>query len=640
MKKTRYIGIAAATIMAIAPTVVTTNTVALAADAANNTEKVQNDNKQVQGDQSTTAADGKAALNDAPQGSDTIAPASLNAPTDTIAPAGFLTDIAGQGFNLVSGWFTAAGQHAAGAVQHEGEKLALGMVNGVIKLIESYITEAGNRIYTIINNATGGLFGAGVGLAQHVENLVTSGLGFQHWHLEKIDGIPLDKALSDFHGLTFSDNVDKNKFNQLKKVYGKPITHANVSDYNNLKLVENFKIDDQSADKIWQAIDKKGYTIQFGVAGGENDFQTQIDDAARYGNGASFSVPVFLSKDGEQLATTMMNFTNKGADNTPTSSLNINFQVPYYVGVGTSTTDAKTSKGIGAKVTDQSGSALQYTPQFSQFYTNENDAKVAGPKGMFFEPTFTKNGDKFYQKVTLNFNNKDKVNIAQLMSNMNYDKSQVVRINGVNASGIDVDDKTNSVSFVRTVIVGQNQNINSQQQPNLQQPDQQQSHNLIADTANWLIHKVFGTVLVKSTKADLMNDADERTTRGIAPNTGWAIDQVRTNKDTNEVEYRVSTHEWVKASDVTMEQKQGNQATTNKLGNIENFSGKKFVKLGDSANYIYHLFGPQGNQWKRDLGAGTTWFTDKKATDDKGNTYYRVSTNEWVAQGDGVTLTD
>ena len=41
---------------------------------------------------------------------------------------------------------------------------------------------------------------------------------------------------------------------------------------------------------------------------------------------------------------------------------------------------------------------------------------------------------------------------------------------------------------------------------------------------------------------------------------------------------------------------------------------------------------------ERGLPGDSEWTADKKATDAEGNTYYRVSSNEWVISGDGVTV--
>ncbi|MQS89632.1 SLAP domain-containing protein [Companilactobacillus mishanensis] len=132
--------------------------------------------------------------------------------------------------------------------------------------------------------------------------------------------------------------------------------------------------------------------------------------------------------------------------------------------------------------------------------------------------------------------------------------------------------------------------------------------------------------------------------RGLGQGTDWYTDTKRVNNATGAVYYRVSTNEWVKASDVSYRDKDKDTNTGDNNGDaalkdVTDLPAGSVVELGGIPGYVYSIFDINGTQSKvRHLASGTTWRTDKKATDANGDTYYRVSSNEWVHQGDGVTL--
>jgi hypothetical protein len=74
------------------------------------------------------------------------------------------------------------------------------------------------------------------------------------------------------------------------------------------------------------------------------------------------------------------------------------------------------------------------------------------------------------------------------------------------------------------------------------------------------------------------------------------------------------------------------------LSNVSDLTGNHSVSLAEPSGFVYSLYGLSGSKSNRGLAGGTAWYTDKTATDAKGNVYYRVSTDEWVEQSTGVTF--
>jgi hypothetical protein len=127
-------------------------------------------------------------------------------------------------------------------------------------------------------------------------------------------------------------------------------------------------------------------------------------------------------------------------------------------------------------------------------------------------------------------------------------------------------------------------------------------------------------------------------TRSLAAKTDWATDKKRTNAK-GEVQYRVSTDEWVNAKDVRFTD--GSATTTpstDALTDIQDLQGRHTVTLAGPAGFVYSLFRTDGSRATRGLGGDTAWATDKMAKNSAGQTLYRVSTDEWVVAGEGVTF--
>lgn len=75
------------------------------------------------------------------------------------------------------------------------------------------------------------------------------------------------------------------------------------------------------------------------------------------------------------------------------------------------------------------------------------------------------------------------------------------------------------------------------------------------------------------------------------------------------------------------------------LSNVTNLSGHNVITLAGSNSQVFSLISQTGTKSNRGLAGGTAWYTDKSAKDANGNTYYRVSTDEWVKYSNQTTLT-
>ncbi|MQS53422.1 hypothetical protein [Companilactobacillus mishanensis] len=83
----------------------------------------------------------------------------------------------------------------------------------------------------------------------------------------------------------------------------------------------------------------------------------------------------------------------------------------------------------------------------------------------------------------------------------------------------------------------------------------------------------------------------------------------------------------------------GNETSSTKgLSNVTDLTGHHTVSLAGPSGFVYSLFSLSGKKSNRGLAGETAWYTDKTATDSQGNTYYRVSTDEWVEASGNVSF--
>ncbi|KRO00118.1 hypothetical protein [Companilactobacillus kimchiensis] len=185
----------------------------------------------------------------------------------------------------------------------------------------------------------------------------------------------------------------------------------------------------------------------------------------------------------------------------------------------------------------------------------------------------------------------------------------------------------NTVSYVQAVNVKNIPNKPSGSHSN-------SSTDTDTDNNQWSYHKENGIVTTKTNKSFyiLDNEADDAVVdRALGANTSWKTNGYRINK-AGVKQYRVSTDEWINADDVNYDQ----PAVATGLTDIQSI--KKIVNI-NGASPFYYLYTKDGKLvTNRALSKDSSWFTDYQAQDNAGNTYYRVSTDEWVKQINGVTL--
>lgn len=119
-----------------------------------------------------------------------------------------------------------------------------------------------------------------------------------------------------------------------------------------------------------------------------------------------------------------------------------------------------------------------------------------------------------------------------------------------------------------------------------------------------------------------LNNQDNKviSNRALDEKTAWYTDQYRTNK-AGVKQYRVATGEWIDSHDVIFVK-----------------AHKAVVNLDATKSY-YDLYNIEEHKiTNRALDEKTSWYTDATAEDADGNVYYRVASNEWVKQTDGVHL--
>lgn len=131
----------------------------------------------------------------------------------------------------------------------------------------------------------------------------------------------------------------------------------------------------------------------------------------------------------------------------------------------------------------------------------------------------------------------------------------------------------------------------------------------------------------------LYNDDNKKVTnRSLMANSSWKTDKLRTVNGVKQ--YRVSTHEWVNASNVDFI---ADGAITENM-TVKNLSTPKEISLATN-HRTYALQNSKKEVSKvRALSGGTNWKVDKIGTDMHGGIYYGVSTDEYVKADDGVSV--
>ena len=289
-------------------------------------------------------------------------------------------------------------------------------------------------------------------------------------------------------------------------------------------------------------------------------------------------------------------------------AMNIDFDTPVDGYVGQPKTDFGTTGEYPITIKDNLGNKVDPQDVTSTFFNGLDLATIINAS------TLPKAGT-VVQKMTIKFNRNE---YNALFNDLNQ-----ITINGEEYSGgllSKVWDKVNnSVTLTRQIDVGVDNITNSDISGVVTTPIVN-----AGDTSN-ITH-------LYDQKGNRING------RALAQGTDWFTDTKRVNNNTGEVYYRVSTNEWVKASDVSYADKDDNTGDTAGLTNITDLPSGSTVSLAGPQGFVYSLYKTDGTTGNRGLAGDSAWMTDKQATDSNGNTYYRVSTDEWIMQGTGVTF--
>lgn len=369
-------------------------------------------------------------------------------------------------------------------------------------------------------------------------------------------------------------------------------------------------------------------------ANGESTSEWQSDMVAAGEHGGSVSyrivgLPMSSVKDhatwsNQQLVKEIKPVTLNGhsVDKTVTAStevqqdeihaMNINFDTPVDGYVGESKSDFDSNGKYPITIKDNKGNTVDPEDVTSTYFNGLDAATVINGTELPKAGTVT-------QKITIKFNRNE--------YNALFADLDQITINGNGFSGGLISKVwhkvANSVTVTRTINVGLD---------------------------NYSDSDVNGVVTTPVT--DMSNDTvvthlydskgNQIAGRALAQGTDWYTDTKRVNNATGEVMYRVSTNEWVKASDVSYADKTDNSGDngddTTGLTNVTALPAGSTVSLAGPAGFVYSLYSKDGSTATRGLAGDSAWATDQQATDANGNTYYRVSTYEWIMQGTGVTI--
>ncbi|MQS53414.1 hypothetical protein [Companilactobacillus mishanensis] len=440
---------------------------------------------------------------------------------------------------------------------------------------------------------------------------------------------------------TYSDDSTLPDFNILREA-----NNSNLSSSKFAKLLTQLGLID-SKSKDFDTI-KSTNTITYTVSGGfDNDLNALIDNMVSYGNGGSFSVLITSkdktkdsTKDADVINHKQVTFTNNKTVTAPTTGMNVQYTTPIVIGLNTKVVDQELTNSVSATVTNNNGAKIPYTVKDvgKIFFNSETSANtnnmddVSNPGGIF-----TKDGAQYYQRVTLSFDPKV-IDVQKMFDGMDGSENHELSINGEPALKFQINhtdgqkDATtpNSITYVRELAVGTQPNDND----NNTDTDTDTDTDTTPDET-WSMTPNSGIVTVNGSLAPLHNDDNDVTTRSLGANSAWQTDQYRVNSKTGEKQYRVSSHEWVSSDYVTFG---GTTSNGSGLSNVSDLTGHHTISLAGPDGFVYALFGINGGRSNRGLAGNSAWFTDKSATDSEGNTFYRVSTDEWVQAGSGVTF--
>lgn len=428
------------------------------------------------------------------------------------------------------------------------------------------------------------------------------------------------------HPVLLTNDVLKDKMN----------TPLSASDFAHL-AGEDLKLVKEDQGQTIAAANNLTYTISSTYS--PEDLQKVIDNLPS-GNNASVKLTVTTRDENNAVKNTKdITFTNVTKAVAKTTDLNINYKTPANVDVGSDTLTMKLSPSAtnNTTVENNNGQSVAYLSMDpGDFYSNKENARnYAHPLDL--GSTFTQKGATYYQPVMINFD-KAKFNIYDIAYGAMTTQDVVFNLNGQNVKWeqIDRNKSENSVTYVREITVGKDatdQPSDNNQTDNDQNNNNDNNAKPEDPVGVWKTTEQDGVLTVNNDRADLVDGDNNYTDRALGANTRWVTDAYRTNSATGVKQYHVSTNEWVDASKVSFSE-QAPQIFTN----ILEYPGYHTVHLDGPEGFVYALYSKDGTRSIRGLAGNSDWATDQRATDSQGNVYYRVSTDEWVKVGEGVSV--
>lgn len=356
--------------------------------------------------------------------------------------------------------------------------------------------------------------------------------------------------------------------------------------------------------------------------------------------------------------------------------INATFTTPYIAAVDSSTLDVKLSPSTDLSLTNQNGKAIKVSNiTLGGLFNTYSAAKASTPdaKGDYTYSTFKEKGKKYYQAITATVAAGDLGKVADkevVMSDIttgyqNGTDGYAITINGKDAVAnqyVTTDAQPEIAS--KPAVPGKPAVPAQPAQPSVTGkgdaqpaipgkpavpaqpavPGQDAEPNTITfvreitvgdkkTTPEWTTEKISGQVHTNNKQVPVILTDGTTGTRSLERKTDWITNEKRTNAK-GEVQYKVSTSEWVSDSDVTFTA-DSEKPAEGALTDITVLEGKHTVKINNK-NMVYTLFLTNGKQATRGLSGDTLWATDKTAKNAEGKTMYRVSTDEWLVAGDGV----
>ncbi len=403
-----------------------------------------------------------------------------------------------------------------------------------------------------------------------------------------------------------------------------------IKDYDNKKLSVDDLLGLESVSKAKKSTlldpdhDNLSKNLTFGVQGinasgstqNANDFTVTSKDVAANGGTVSIQITAY-DLNGNTVGSQILNFVNGNQVSEGVTGINVNYTNPYGVAVNSSTTAPQLTTSVDAKVQDQKGNDVKITnvQPANSFFTTGAAALSNDTSKQFTGSKFDQQDATYYQAVTLTLD--PSANVKTIFDNMQNGKGGSIMLNGSPAiqANVGTDANANTIRFVREIKVGDTTTT--------------------PDNGTWKETTAPGVVTVNASIAHLYDDNNTLTSRSLASATGWQTDKYRTNSKTGIVQYHVSTHEWVNATDVSFKD---SSVTGDGLGNVQNLDGNHIVSLAGPSGFVYTLYKLEGGTGNRGLAGDTAWLCNQTATDSQGRTYYRVSTNEWIREGTGVSF--